>query len=436
MTRVDNRSLVAGERHGACAQRTRPTQKGRNCPLQSFPNRGARMNLFQSDRHESLISTPWNENEARRAIGEIAASAVAHFDPEKLWPAHPLDGGIPDGVAGLYFGASGVALALDHLKRAGAIETVPPCDVAAFADRDNVWLKNSPFGNFGSLLMGDMGAWLASMRLSGDAATADRVFARAEGNNKEPILELMWGTPGSMLACVFMHALTGEERFEELYLAQARRVLADVEHAGLCRLWTQDLYGKRGRYLGLVHGFAGHALALLKGWAWLDSEQQKTVADLITEMLAGTAKRTERGANWPADANQPDAPMLCQMCHGAPGIVTAFAEAPFATPDFERLLLEGGELIWIAGPVKKGSNFCHGTGGNAYALLKLYRRTRDRRWLHRARAFAMTGIAQWRAARAEHGRDRYTLWTGDPGFAVCLWSCITGEPKFPAFDVI
>jgi hypothetical protein len=393
------------------------------------------MNLFQSDRHESLISAPWNESEARRAIGEIAQSALTHFDPEKLWPSHPLDG-VPDGVAGVYMGAAGVILALDHLKRAGAIESAGDFDVAGFAERDNTWLKKSPFGNFGSLLMSDMGAYLAAMRTRPDAKVADRIFASAEGNNTLPLLEMMWGTPGSMLACVHMHALTGEERFEELYRKQAARLLGDAEHAGLCRLWTQEMYGKRTRYLGFVHGFAGNATALLQGWMWLEREQQKAVTDLVTEMIAGTAKRNERGANWPADAEQPDAPMLCQMCHGAPGIVTAFADAPFSTSDFERLLLEGGETIWIAGPVKKGSNFCHGTGGNAYAFLKLYRRTRDRRWLHRARAFAMTGIAQWRAARAEHGRDRYTLWTGDPGFAVCLWGCITGEPKFPGLDSI
>src|SRR5271156_6218188 len=106
------------------------------------------MNLFQSDRHESLISAPWNEAEARRAIGEIAASALAQFDPEKLWPSHPLDG-VPDGVAGVYLGAAGVVLALDHLKRAGAIAYTIEFDVLSFAERDNLWLKNLPFGAYG-----------------------------------------------------------------------------------------------------------------------------------------------------------------------------------------------------------------------------------------------------------------------------------------------
>jgi hypothetical protein len=48
-------------------------------------------------------------------------------------------------------------------------------------------------------------------------------------------------------------------------------------------------------------------------------------------------------------------------------MVTAFADAPFSTPAFEALLLSGGELVRNAGPLVKGSNLCHGTGGNAYS---------------------------------------------------------------------
>ena len=99
------------------------------------------------------------------------------------------------------------------------------------------------------------------------------------------------------------------------------------------------------------------------------------------------------------------------------------------------LAVAGGELTWHAGPLAKGSNLCHGTGGNGYAHLKLHRRTRDERWLARARAFAMTAIAQCREARAHYGRGRYSLWTGDVGLAVYLWDCVTAEPRFPGVDV-
>jgi hypothetical protein len=57
------------------------------------------------------------------------------------------------------------------------------------------------------------------------------------------------------------------------------------------------------------------------------------------------------------------------------------------------------------------------------------------RWLQRARAFAMHGIRQTEAHAAQYGYMRYSLWTGDPGFAVYLWDCIRGEAEFPTLDV-
>ena len=100
------------------------------------------------------------------------------------------------------------------------------------------------------------------------------------------------------------------------------------------------------------------------------------------------------------------------------------------------LLLGGGELTWAAGPLAKGANLCHGTGGNAFAFLKLFQRTGDEMWLDRARAFAMHAIAQSDAEAAEVGRRRYSLWTGDLGMACFLWECIHGTARFPTMDVL
>ena len=52
------------------------------------------------------------------------------------------------------------------------------------------------------------------------------------------------------------------------------------------------------------------------------------------------------------------------------GIVTVFAGAPFSIPEFETLLAQGGELTWNAGPLVKGSNWCHGAGGNGHSWHK------------------------------------------------------------------
>ena len=187
-------------------------------------------------------------------------------------------------------------------------------------------------------------------------------------------------------------------------------------------------------FLGPVHGYAGNMASLLRGWDWLTPAQQARIADAVPRTLAGTARRSEAGANWPARANV--RALRCQHCHGAPGMVTTFADSPFASPELDALLAEGGSFTWAMGPLAKGSSLCHGTGGNGYAFLKLHRRLKDPLWLDRARAFAMTAIAQCREARAQIGRGRYSLWTGDVGLACYLWDCLTANPQFPTVDVL
>lgn len=77
-------------------------------------------------------------------------------------------------------------------------------------------------------------------------------------------------------------------------------------------------------------------------------------------------------------------------------------------------------MIWRAGAHgdEKGHGLCHGTSGKAFAFLKSFARTGDERWLERARRFAVHALGQAERLRAENGRGRYSLWTGDVGTAL------------------
>ncbi len=379
----------------------------------------------------------WDAGDAATAIEEIVADAANAFDPETFWPAHSMDDGVADGNTSLYYGATGVIWALDCLARVGAtgkrrdfrsmLPRLIEANRGAFARRI--------YPEHGSLLVGDMGTALLAMRIDPAPAVADAVYERAAANTALPIRELMWGMPGSMLAALFMSEMTGEPRWRALYDVQARRLLDALEETDDGPLWTQDLYGGHQRWLGPVHGYAGNMIALLRGWAWLSDDQRARIADAVPRTLAANAWRGDIGTTWQAIVVRDKPPNLCQHCHGAPGMVTTFAAAPFTTPLLEELLLDGGRFSWQAGPLAKGSNLCHGTGGNGYAFLKLYRRTGSAEWLDRARQFAMTAMAQCREARQRYGQGRYSLWTGDVGLAVYLWDCLTTEPRFPTVDV-
>jgi hypothetical protein len=94
-------------------------------------------------------------------------------------------------------------------------------------------------------------------------------------------------------------------------------------------------------------------------------------------------------------------------------------------------MVGGGELTWRAGPLNKSVGLCHGTAGNAYALLALWTRTDGELWLERARSFAMDALADVRRRREAAGHGRYTLFTGDLAVAMLLRSLLVADPTFP-----
>ena len=76
--------------------------------------------LYDPARHEALTTTPWSDGAAADAIALIAEDAVARFDPDALWPTHPMDEPEDaDPLCMVYFGAAGVVYALHRLSAAG-----------------------------------------------------------------------------------------------------------------------------------------------------------------------------------------------------------------------------------------------------------------------------------------------------------------------------
>jgi hypothetical protein len=239
-----------------------------------------------------------------------------------------------------------------------------------------------------------------------------------------------------MFAALFMFEFTQDACWRKLYVHNVGHILGElvkVNEIG-CYTWTQDLYGQTSLYLGAVHGFAANILAIIRGKELLDPQTVNLVEQLATDTIVRAASVVENHANWAPELRGNK--FLVQHCHGAPGIINCLAELPVGINDeFDTFLLKGGELIWNAGPITKGSNLCHGTAGNGYAFLKLFQRTGDAKWLDRARAFAMHAIEQFERHAKQFGRLRYSLWTGDLGLAIYLWDCIHGEARFPTMDV-
>jgi Lanthionine synthetase C-like protein len=362
--------------------------------------------LFTPDAHEALMDEPWSPERVRAAIGSIAADAERAFDDG--WPMHPQDEDDDLSAARLrtvYLGGAGVVDALHRLERRGFAELrrnyVPYLERSLEAEPDY------PEYDFErSLWMGETGVRLVLQRLAPSQENLERLSELIAANGQDERCELMWGSPGTILAGREL----GLDVTASVEWLQSRR-----EPDGL---WAQHLYGEVRRILGPAHGFAGCVLAL------------GDVTE-ISETLRRFAVEEDGLVNWPGLAGMPlganrDGQIRTQWCHGAPGIVGTLGHLLD-----EELAVAGGELTWRAGPLRKGANLCHGTAGNGYAFLLLFERTGDERWLTRARAFAMHAVGQVERSRSEYGRGRYTLWTGDLGTALYLADCIDGEGRLP-----
>ena len=391
--------------------------------------------LFDPTRHQPLTELAWDESRARAAIADIVARTEAAFDDQELWHAHPLD--LEDGplnrVASLYLGASGVIWALHTLERGGATELGRDWSVVATSLAE-AYPTTPDFqdildGPVPSLWMGEAGILLVAHALAPATWQEVRLLAAVHANAANPSWELMWGSPGTMLAAQVMYERTGDERWRDAWSISADRLWDEWRDD----LWLQNLYGKPLHILGPAHGFAGNVLVLARG-DLLDPARRSELERRAIATLTRHAERADGLAQWSPSLEPSSKECRTQWCHGAPGIVASLAALAPDDEELGELLLAGGALTWQAGPLRKGANLCHGTAGNGYAFLKLHERTGDELWLERARAFAMHAIEQVDVATARYGRGRYSLWTGDPGTALYLQGCLTATSVFPTLD--
>jgi hypothetical protein len=367
--------------------------------------------LYEPSAFEPLTDELWDEARVRDGIAAIAADAEAAFDPDGLWPAHEWDGysaALP--LKNLYVGAAGVIWALDELQRRGLAETTVDLPAAALralelwrVEPDYVAGEALPEPPESALLTAETGILLVACRLG--HLLEDDLRHRIRANLANEAEDLMWGTPGTLIAAV---AMGWDDLARESAEALASRRDADG-------LWTQRLWDASFRGIGTVHGLAGNVRALLQ----VDDLRNEQLRAESAAALARAATREEGLANWSSEGK-------LQWCAGAPGIVSA-------ARDYldEELLLEGAALVWRAGApgAEKGHGICHGTSGNGFALLAAFERTQDELWLDRARRFAVHALAQ-----ADRMPGRYSLFTGGAGTALFAAACLDADARYPMLE--
>ena len=394
--------------------------------------------LYRPEAFEPPTAAPWREHDIRDRIRAIVTDAEAAYSPDSFWPADDWDAWeatLP--LMSLYVGAAGVLWALDALRRRGHADGALDHGDAArrlvarwreqpdFIQAEGFELPELREAAF---LAGGSGVLLVAWRLAPSDELADDLHTRVLANKDNEADELMWGSPGTMLAARAMHEWTGDARWADAWRECADALLARRDTEGL---WTIRLYGNSYRGLTPPHGLVGNVGAILDGGPLLAEDVRDQLMSETARVVERTAVVEDGRANWPHPEGRglesDDGQIRLQWCKGAPGMV--IAGAPYLD---EELLLAGAELVWEAGPhgADKGAGICHGTAGNGYALLKTFARTGDERWLERARHFAVHALEQVE----RRGRARYSLFTGDLGVALYAADCLDARTDYPITD--
>jgi len=392
--------------------------------------------LYRPEAFEPLTDTPWDERRVRDEIRAVVADTDGALrGPKLLWRAHGWDRWHSTSPQkNLYAGAAGVLWALDQLRRREHAETT--LDLPDLALRNLELFRAKPDYIKGwstlpeprdsSLLLGEAGILLVTWRLAPSDDVAGDLHARVRANVDNDAVEVMWGSPGTLIAAQAMHEWTPDERWRQAWNETAEALLARRDNDGL---WTSRLYGDEFKSLTPPHGVVGIVQALVP---LLDEERATQLRRETADLLAAHVVRADGIANWPTrpgrELTGPDGEIRVQWCAGSPGIVIGAADYLD-----EELLLVGAELPWHTGPknLDKGPGICHGTAGNGYAFLKAFARTGDERWLDRARKFAVHALEQ-----VQRLPRRYTLWTGQLGVALYAADCLDARSEYPFFDYV
>jgi Lanthionine synthetase C-like protein len=394
--------------------------------------------LFTPERHEPPVGDGFSESAARAAIAQIVERAERELDvADGRWPMDPADGldEVDHPASDLYCGAAGIAWALGELASAGYASTDVGRDFVEGLEAKLLAEPDVPKLGVGGLWSGVAGILGAAERRWPDADRRDRLAELNRDGLGLPALEPMFGHPGHMTLAAELYAVTAEERWAALWSSGADRLLDEWRYDDTLGawLWTQRLAERETRQLGAAHGLVGNIAVLLRG-GLLPDDRRAEVERRAVETLSRLAFVENGHANWPplddGDLHR-NGRIRVQWCHGAPGVLASTWDLAPDDESWGELLLAAGRLVWDAGPIRDAAGICHGTAGNAYALLALWRRTGDELWLERARAFAQHAAAQAAARATRLGHGWHSLYTGDEGVALCLASCLAGDERLP-----
>jgi hypothetical protein len=336
--------------------------------------------------------------ETAAAIGALVVESAVWHRERCNWLGFgpPRDGSAPEGSSplvyralgpDLYAGTAGIALFLAELYAATGTEAARRTSLGAIRQAVSA-TRAQPRTLGAGLHAGALGVAVVAAyvgRLLGDRAlpqqAADVVGGFQQQARDDPCADLISGHAGSIVSLLLLSSLLEDPELIELAreLGDGLRELADRrEH--WCS-WRSPTFPGQRHLLGLSHGAAGIACALLELYRATDDEEYCAVARsaLAYERLWYDAE----SGNWPdfrgvpADTRGRDVPAALPAfwCHGAAGIALSRLHAHRILGDRSsrveaRIALTTTKVVTerMLSARRTSFSLCHGLAGNADVL--------------------------------------------------------------------
>ncbi len=270
-----------------------------------------------------ILAVEWDPERVLAAIPERAYEATAK--------AFEACAGDVVRIPGLYFGASGLAMAL------GAVSATLGRE--ALADRALAMLRSAEAADSG-------------------------------------VPDLCQGVAGLAWASMTLHRLLDSDEALDVAIGAGKRLVAMAEEGegGLLWPWPEGPYGtlSGARDYGFAHGAAGivHALMALYGLCGERAFLASAEGGLRTLRAAAKPVPEEEAARyWPVSAKEPAARNA--WCHGTPGAAKALAKALSIREDHADLSCAIAAAHGIAAANNPGYCLCHGVASRLDAYTDL-----------------------------------------------------------------
>jgi serine/threonine protein kinase len=335
----------------------------------------------------------------------------------------------PAPTCSITYGAAGIALGLLHiaqrLKDPGLLAAADVWsrrallgmgEAAAFYNKDieitpEVVGEASPYHTASGI---HAVASLIACAMGDSMAQSEAVSRYLEAVRKRSAgLDLVLGDCSTILgAAILLDALSATPELDTA-------ALCAFGNEAVTKLWSSldkkpSIPKSDVEYLGIAHGWAGFAYATLQ-WCRVAGTAVPEGVHARLQELAELAIPAGRGIQWPWVLRETGEPQTMPgWCNGTCGYVFLWTAAHAIFGDDQYLDL-AEEAAWHSWEAPDGiATLCCGLLGRVYALLNLYRHTREREWLNRARELAL------RTAKEGHFPPEYpnSLYKGEFGLAV------------------